>query len=357
MKSGSHISPGYALEPRRPAARTLATDLQPVPHVTDLARARSTVSGEIEDAPRLGSTLLGVIPRGALDGAVARARGSRPLTGVPVETGKATPPVSTRVVKPAVRDDHEESWTHFDTLKPQADRVATRRFARIARWLTLAAVAVVGLLVIGYLATTTFFFFSKSWIAPMVVQANDDRVVALNGDLATHQRERDRLAAELAAAERPIASLAATIATTRASNAKAAPKARRDLAPLERDLARVTAARDALAQGLAQRDQLIAEVKSSPYLRAAAGGNAVMAVAPYGNLDDVGIGTAVYACKLQMVWCHQVGTVADVLRGEVTFKHPHRNRQLVGRMLELRLADHSAADAEVLFVGGAPLWL
>jgi hypothetical protein len=46
-----------------------------------------------------------------------------------------------------------------------------------------------------------------------------------------------------------------------------------------------------------------------------------------------------------------------VLRGDVTFQHPHRDRPLVGRMLELRLDDPAAAQAEILFVGGPPLWL
>src|SRR3954466_8397812 len=122
MKSGSHISPGYAADPRRPRARTMATDLQSRTPVTDSAlapEASPTKHDDRSEAARLGSTLLGVIPPGALEGAVAKARGSRPLTGVPVEPGKATPPVSTRVGKPAVRDEHEESWTHFDTLRPQ----------------------------------------------------------------------------------------------------------------------------------------------------------------------------------------------------------------------------------------------
>jgi hypothetical protein len=46
-----------------------------------------------------------------------------------------------------------------------------------------------------------------------------------------------------------------------------------------------------------------------------------------------------------------------VLPGEVALEHPFRERQLRGRMIELRLSEREAARNEVLFAGGAPLWL
>ncbi len=296
-----------------------------------------------------GATLLGVIPHAARERALARARGSRPLSGAdPEEEDRPPRPLTAR----PERTDHVEVWTHLDALRPQADRRIAKRVARIARGFTVAAVAVIGLVAIGYVATSTFFVFSKTWIVPVVVPVTDERVVALERELALHQQARERLAAEVAAAERAVAALASALARP----LRARPRTGRDVEAMKRELAQATARRDTAAANLAHRDQMIAVVKASPYLRAAAGG-AVMAVAPYGHLDEVGVGTAVYACKLQMVWCRQVGTVTDVLRGDVTFDHPHRNRKLVGRMLELRLSDRAAERAEVLFVGGAPLWL
>jgi hypothetical protein len=58
-----------------------------------------------------------------------------------------------------------------------------------------------------------------------------------------------------------------------------------------------------------------------------------------------------------MVMCHRVGSVIEVLPGEITLRHPHRERQLRGRMIELSLDEPEAARDDVLFLGGAPLWL
>jgi hypothetical protein len=43
--------------------------------------------------------------------------------------------------------------------------------------------------------------------------------------------------------------------------------------------------------------------------------------------------------------------------GEVSFKHPHREKLLRGRMVELDLEKKDAAEEDVLFVGGRPLFI
>ena len=47
----------------------------------------------------------------------------------------------------------------------------------------------------------------------------------------------------------------------------------------------------------------------------------------------------------------------EVLPGEVTFKHPHREKILRGQLVELDLDEDEAAEKDVLFVGGKPLLL
>ena len=60
-----------------------------------------------------------------------------------------------------------------------------------------------------------------------------------------------------------------------------------------------------------------------------------------------------------MVLCHQVGTVIELLPAEVTFRHPRRDKQVRGQMVVMKLDAEEAAAAEddVLFAGGAPLFL
>lgn len=102
-------------------------------------------------------------------------------------------------------------------------------------------------------------------------------------------------------------------------------------------------------------DHLLSAIKSSPYLKAIEG-NLMVAFVPYDNIDEAQPGAGIYGCKVGFVWCERVGSVARVLDGEVTRKHPIRNMVLRGAMLEVELQDPSWAQEDILHLGGAPLF-
>jgi len=112
--------------------------------------------------------------------------------------------------------------------------------------------------------------------------------------------------------------------------------------------------RDSLKTAVEREDKMLETLKQTGYLRAVHD-HAQVAFVPYGNLHKVDRDTSLYGCKLGMVFCHKVGTVLEVLPGEVQFKHPHRDKMLRGQMVELKLEDGAAATDDVLFVGGRPL--
>jgi hypothetical protein len=112
--------------------------------------------------------------------------------------------------------------------------------------------------------------------------------------------------------------------------------------------------RDMLKSALIREDKLLDSLKKSSYLKAIAD-DAHVAFVPYANLKNVKKGQPVYGCWMTMVFCGKVGTVVDVLAGEVQFKHPTRDKQLRGQMVELKLDESSDATDDVLFVGGRPL--
>ncbi|MDQ3366707.1 MAG: hypothetical protein M3680_14880 [Myxococcota bacterium] len=120
------------------------------------------------------------------------------------------------------------------------------------------------------------------------------------------------------------------------------------------DLAKALADRKLLVASLARHDQAIADLERSNYLRAVAGG-ATVALIPYANLAGVKPGAVVTACTLGFLHCREVGTVGEILAGEVSFKHPRRDASVRGQMIELALTDPEAAKRDLLFVGGAPL--
>jgi hypothetical protein len=112
--------------------------------------------------------------------------------------------------------------------------------------------------------------------------------------------------------------------------------------------------RDMLKSALVREDKLLEALKNSSYLKAMADG-ANVAFVPYGNLSNAKKGAPLYGCAMTMMFCKKVGTVLDVLPGEVQFKHPNRDKQLRGQMIELKLDNPSDATDDVLFVGGRPM--
>ena len=176
-----------------------------------------------------------------------------------------------------------------------------------------------------------------------------------NLSLAERQAELDTRAAELATAVAGLGAILDGNANERALSY--------DVLTIKRDydtsrlaLAKALDARTMLMTALQRQQDLVTKLETSAYLRAVRD-DATVAVVPYDNAGNVNKGTPLYACRASMVLCRRVGSVLDILPGEVSLRHPHREKQMRGRMLELRLDEPSAARNEVLFLGGAPLWL
>ena len=65
-----------------------------------------------------------------------------------------------------------------------------------------AVLTLIALALISYLGANVFYWFSTSWIEPTVIAPTDDRVLALSTQLLQQSSARDKVAAELADAER-----------------------------------------------------------------------------------------------------------------------------------------------------------
>ncbi len=399
------------------------------------------------------TTILGVVSGNEIDVAVRRVRAQASRS---------------RQVEPAANAPSGR-WKAFDAIglsaKPASSKAA-KLVVSTYRMIGFAILTLIVVVLLGYIATTTFYFFSRSWISPVAVSASDERVVALKSELAAQLNKRQTIVDELDQAERAIAAeqsfqlefaraiqhdldgrnaalgrvrtLARTAAVARAeirkTNTAYASSSKRRLADelaaglidrhdmlagnlqlaqisssnlsiAERqaefegraaelasetkaldailgdkvtsaalsydvlkikhdyetsklELAKEVQSRNSLKASLVRQDQIVDAVKQSAYLRAIAD-HATVAFVPYANLDGVKHGVALYACRVGMVVCHQVGTVVEVLPGEVTFKHPRRDKMVRGQMVELKLAEgeDSAAEDDVLFVGARPLFL
>ncbi|HSN25629.1 MAG TPA: hypothetical protein VLT45_05070, partial [Kofleriaceae bacterium] len=319
-------------------------------------------------------------------------------------------------------------WAIFEQLglgAPKLDpKQWTKHVVSAYRLMGFAILTIIVMVLIGYIATTAFFYVSNSWVVPMAVSGTDEKVLSLQQQLAAQQTSRDRTAADLADAERAIAvqqefqtefakaiksdldgrkaaldrmhqlsnAAASTRARIRRSNNAYASASQRQMAAewraghidrqqmlagkfqvaqisssnlslaerqaeyetraadleaqtrsLEALLANTTTDaaisydvlkikqeyeasrletqkaienRDMLKLALDREEKLLDTLEHTSYLRAL-GDHAQVAFVPYGNLTKVEKGKGLYACKLGMVICHKVGTVLEVLPGEV----------------------------------------
>ncbi len=105
---------------------------------------------------------------------------------------------------------------------------------------------------------------------------------------------------------------------------------------------------------LARYDRVLKNIQDSPYMKAAEH-NLTVAFVPYDNIGNVEKGKPIYGCSLGIVWCHKIGTVAELLEGEVLGKHPLHNQEIRGVFVEMQLEDPKWAEETVLHIGHAPL--
>ena len=109
----------------------------------------------------------------------------------------------------------------------------------------------------------------------------------------------------------------------------------------------------ALDRSIAQHAQLLDTIRKSPWLRATER-NVTVAFVPYDNLDEARPGEPLYGCALQLVWCKRVGVITEVYEGEVQARHPARNAELRGVMVEIELDDGRWVREAILHAGGPP---
>lgn len=152
---------------------------------------------EASDAPAPGaSDLRDSTAKGAQQGAGSTHDGS-----VSVETS-STQQKRTPEIVDATR---WKPFVEIGLLPSSATQAAQKLVVSSYRMVGLVLLTVVIVVLLGYIAITAFYFFSRSWVAPVAISPSDDHVVALQSSLATQLNERERLAGELAQSERSIA--------------------------------------------------------------------------------------------------------------------------------------------------------
>ncbi|MBS2012060.1 MAG: hypothetical protein JST00_04185 [Deltaproteobacteria bacterium] len=125
-----------------------------------------------------------------------------------------------------------------------------------------------------------------------------------------------------------------------------------EILKLEADIRTKAAEKKILKEKLGKLDEIEQQLKGRPIVRAIAQSMEV-AFVPYTQIQGVKNGGTVYDCTWGLFNCRSVGTVAELVPGEVVLPDPWGN-QARGQYVVLTLQDHEAARSKSLRVRGAP---
>jgi hypothetical protein len=106
------------------------------------------------------------------------------------------------------------------------------------------------------------------------------------------------------------------------------------------------AQREALVERVAQVDEMVQQIEERPLFQAVER-DLELAFVPYTQLPGVAPGAEVHACVWGLFWCHAVGSVSQMVPGEVVQADPWGS-QVRGEYVVLDLTDHAAARAKTL---------
>ena len=226
---------------------------------------------------------------------------------------------------------------------------------------------------IGFLVVNVFYFFDHSWVRPVSLTPNHPKVVEATTQLNDAKLRASQLDSESLEIKAQLDEIDRSIRfddkfISEVGTTADAPKSAEQWL-VHRELERAQLDKDnqvgkkppltsrlaSLEKRVQEQKDLISKLEHSPYLRAAQH-NIVLAFVPYSN-KDVKLGTKLYACSWGLVMCNSVGKVTATIDGEVDSTHPHDDSIQRGMMVEIELKTPSAAEANVLFAGGKPLWL
>lgn len=243
---------------------------------------------------------------------------------------------------------------------------------RVYKMAGLVALTAILVGLVGFLIVNIFYFFDHTWVRPVVLSPNHQRVIEASNQLADARTRASQLTGELGMLEEKLAANERSIANddrflAEIGSAADAPKTpdqwlvHREVEKTRLDRDNKMGERSPIGLQIEQQKRLIKDQEAvvnrlaqSPYLKAIEN-KVTLAFVANQNLRNVKIGTPLYGCVWGLVWCHKVGTVKAVLDGEVQDIHPHDESIQRGLMLEVDVSEWGASEA-VLFAGGKPLW-
>jgi hypothetical protein len=128
------------------------------------------------------------------------------------------------------------------------------------------------------------------------------------------------------------------------------------IAQLKNDIFSLTISTEQLKTNVEKRNQVLIQMKNSPYILATRQPTTV-AFVPYRNLTHAKVGAPVYSCWLDMVLCYKSGHISRVYKAEEYSKHPIFKSDIKGQLIGIVFNHKSDGQKKLLFLNSKPLLL
>jgi len=246
----------------------------------------------------------------------------------------------------------------------------------IIRLYKAAGIVTLSLILLGliaYLGQNLFHYFDRSWVRPVILSPEHQKVVEASTALAEARQRKNEIEIEKMTAQAELAQIDRLVASSEKFEADVAALAAAktvEAALLRHELDRSVLERQAALERKAtlerrikddegritEQDVVVHRLASSPYIKASEH-RKVVAFVPYTNLRNVQPGVSLYGCEWGLVRCSRIGKILNVLDGEVQEADPHDGKVERGLLLEIELSSPRAAEKAVLFAGSKPFWI
>lgn len=134
-----------------------------------------------------------------------------PVPTLPATTGKELVVQGDSTIAEVKHDSlvkTDDKWLEYEKLglgKAALQKVhqgTSKIVVSAYRLLGFGILTLIVMLLVGYISESIFYFVSDSWVQPMIVSKSDEKVVQLQSQLAEQKNNRDRIASDLAQAEK-----------------------------------------------------------------------------------------------------------------------------------------------------------
>jgi len=126
------------------------------------------------------------------------------------------------------------------------------------------------------------------------------------------------------------------------------------IAELKIDAYNLSTTIEYLEKNIEKRRKTLTVMKNSPYILATRVSN-TLAFVPYHNIKNIKVGSPIYSCFMDMIFCYQSGLITHIYQGEEYGKHPIFKSEIKGQLVAVTFNRKTDAQKKLVYLNSKPL--